>query len=172
MIVMTKYYNIPGNFTQQEKETFIELIDDFRVLSADFNPENNIAYRKKSIFTDTQIISFYELAVGDLNSGLPRTNFTALAFGMSQDRSLLVLSAVIFSLISEGILHTRNNVSYNDNGLSVNMFNKGPELQSWAGFLLNTYLQRKADFKRSIVLQKVNAGFSGVASEYFWNGVY
>ena len=103
MIVMTKYYNIPGNFTQQEKETFIELIDDFRVLSADFNPENNIAYRKKSIFTDTQIISFYELAVGDLNSGLPRTNFTALAFGMSQDRSLLVLSAVIFSLISEGI---------------------------------------------------------------------
>ena len=172
MVVMTRHYNIPGNFTQQEKETLTGLLDDFRVMSADYNPENNIAYRKKFVFTDTQIISFYELAVGDLNSGLPKTSFTALAFGMSQDRSLLVLSAVIFSLISEGILHTRNNVSYNDNGLSINLFNKGAELQGWAGFLLNTYLQRKADFKRSIILQKVNAGFSGVASEYFWNGVY
>lgn len=172
MVVMTRYYNIPGNFTQQEKETFIGLIDEFRILAADFNPEYNIAYRNKFVFTDSQIMSFYELAVGDLNSGLPKTNFTALAFGMSQDRSLLVLSAVIFSLMSEGILHTRNNVSYNDNGLSINMFNKGAEFQGWAGFLLNTYLQRKADFKRSITLQKVNAGFSGVASEYFWNGVY
>ena len=172
MVVMTKYYNIPGNFTEAEKEAFSDVIDDFRVMIADFNPEHNIAYRKKHIYTDTQVMNFYELAISDLNSGPPKTSFSVLQFAMHQDKSLLVLSAVVFALISEGILNTRNNITYNDNGLSINMFNKGPELQGWAGFMLNNYLQRKADFKRTIIAQKVNAGFSGVASEYFWNGVH
>ena len=114
-------------------------------------------------FTNSQILKLFERAIKDLNKGSPPTHYTIFDF---PDEGLLVDGAVIFSLIAKGLLQLRNQIDVNDSGLSVGLFRKTGQYQGWAGFLLQTYLQDKVDFKRGLLARRHDAGFVGIGSEF------
>ena len=97
-----------------------------------------------------------------MNNGIPRTNYTVEEF---PDDSLLVTGAMIQSFIAEGILQLRNQTDYSDAGLSVSMFNKTTGYQGWAGFLVQTYMQDKREFKRGVIARS-GGGFIGIRSQF------
>lgn len=147
----------------EERQVAIELFEDFRTQVLDFAAEENILNEMEIENSNIRIDRYFKRAIRDLNSGTPITRFTIFDF---PDRGLLVEGAVIFYLISQGILQLRNQLDYSDAGLSIGMFNKTGQYQSWAQFLLMGYMQAKQEFKRSVLPNKPNAGFVGIGSEF------
>lgn len=146
-----------------EKQMAIELFEDFRTQVLDFAAEENILNEMEIENSNVRIDRYFRRAIRDLNSGTPTTRYDMFDF---PDKGLLVEGAVIFYLISQGILQLRNQLDYSDAGLSIGMFNKTGQYQSWAQFLLMGYMQAKQDFKRSVIPRSPNAGFVGIGSEF------
>ena len=142
-----------------------DLIDDFRLAIADDIPEKNITIGKIHQYTDNQIISLMQRALRDLNCGYPKSNKTITEM-YKTNANILIMGAIIFSLLREGIFQLRNQIDFNDSGLSIAMFNKTTLYQSWYGTLLNQYLQEKQNYKDSIIPSSPNAGFVGIMSEF------
>jgi hypothetical protein len=163
---MHKIYHISGNYTQEEKQILQELITDFRVRMADDDPEKNIINKKMEYYSDDQIVRFLKLAIKDINSGYPATKYTIFTLTQRGDDDLIVEGAIIFSLMSEGILQLRNQMDYNDSGLSIAMFNKSGMYQGWAGILLQQYMIDKKEFKSGVIPRSSNSGFVSVGSEF------
>lgn len=165
-LIMKKIYQISGNYTDEEKGILQDMITGFRVRMSDDDPEKNILNKKKEQYSDNRIVKFLELAVKDVNDGYPRTNYSIFKLYQMGEDSLVVDGAIIFALMAEGMLQLRNQVDYNDSGLSIALFNKTGLYQSWAGLLLQQYMQDKAMFKSSIIPRSANSGFVGVSSEF------
>lgn len=146
-----------------EREKMINLFDSFRTEIHDANAELNILNGGNLENTNSRILKYFQRAIRDLNSGTPITRYQIKDF---PDEGLLIDGAVIFYLIANGILQTRNQLDYSDGGLSVGMFNKTGQYQSWAQFLLQTYQQNKAAFKQGELARSFNAGFVGIGSEF------
>ena len=108
--------------------------------------------------------------MSDINGGQPRTTFTLWDFANNEDDTLIVDGAVVFAMIAEGILQVRNQVDFNDSGLSIGMFNKTQLYQGWASFLLQNYMQGKAEFKAAVAAKAQPSMFIGIGSEfgYYW----
>ena len=166
-LIMKKIFNITGNYTPEEKDTLLGYIELFRGCISDSDPDKNIINGKIQQYTDDQIIFFFNRALKDLNSGSPKCSYSLFNF---PDDDLLMDGAMIFTLISEGILQLRNQVSYSDSGLSINLFDKTAGYQGWAGFLLQQYDNDKRIFKSTIVPMSVNSGFVGIGSEFGYDG--
>lgn len=164
-VVLTKVYEISGNYTEEEKIVYKDLIDDFRLAIADDIPEKNVTIGKIYQYTDNQIVALMERALRDLNCGYPKSNKTIVEM-YNANSNLLIMGAIIFSLLREGIFQLRNQIDFNDSGLSIAMFNKTTLYQSWYGTLLNQYLQEKQNYKDSIIPSSPNAGFVGIMSEF------
>ena len=164
-VVLSKVYNISGNYTDEEKEIYKNLIDDFRLAIADDIPEKNVTIGKIYQYTDNQIISLMQRALRDLNCGYPKSNRT-LAEMYNENENVLIMGAIVFSLLREGIFQLRNQIDFSDSGLSIAMFNKTTLYQSWYGSLLNQYLQDKQNYKDSIIPSSLDAGFKGIMSEF------
>ena len=164
-VVLAKIYEISGNYTEEEKSVYKDLIDDFRLAIADDIPEKNITIGKIYQYTDNQIISLMQRALRDLNCGYPKSNKTITEM-YKTNANILIMGAIIFSLLREGIFQLRNQIDFNDSGLSIAMFNKTTLYQSWYGTLLNQYLQEKQNYKDSIIPSSPNAGFVGIMSEF------
>lgn len=143
-----------------------ELRSDLRGMLNDSVASRNILNGKKSAYTDKELDLFMKMAIRDLNSGSPRTNYTLETF---PEPDLIITASMIFSFISEGVLQLRNNVDYNDAGLSLGLFNKTGAYQGWAGFLLQTYLTNKLEFKRGIISNSPGAGFVGITSPFSYD---
>lgn len=169
-IIMNKKYSIKGNYTDVQKATIEKLIDAFRLTVGDDDPEKNILNKKMSMYTDEKIIRFLNRAMSDINGGQPRTTFTLWDFANNWDDTLIVDGAVVFAMIAEGILQVRNQVDFNDSGLSIGMFNKTQLYQGWASFLLQNYMQGKAEFKAAVAAKAQPSMFIGIGSEfgYYW----
>ena len=140
-----------------------ELINDLRNMLSDDDPDKNILNGKNRQYSDSKLLFFLKQAVKDLNTGSPRTSFTLENF---PDTTLLVQGAMIFSFLAEGVLQLRNQVSYTGTGLQIGMFNKSSEYQAFAGFLLQTYIGSKLEFKRSVIANRSGSGFFGVRSSF------
>jgi len=162
-IVMKRKYSLDGNYTDEQKERLTSLIDLFRVSISDDDPERNILNKKTSRYSDKQVIKLLERAIKDINGGQPLTKFTIYDF---TDDSLLIDGTVVFSMIAEGILQLSNKVDYSDSGLSIALFNKSPEYQGWAGFLLQNYMRDKAEFKAAYIGTNSPSIFVGISSEF------
>jgi hypothetical protein len=135
---------------------------------SDDDPQANILLGKVLKYSDDKIIKLFKRSLNDLNGGSPRTNYTLFNF---PEDDLLISGAVIFALISEGILQLRNQVDFSDSGLSINMFNKTGGYQGWAGFLLQQYILDKTAFKATVVPRSANSGFVGIGSEFGYQGL-
>lgn len=84
---------------------------------------------------------------------------------------LLIYGATIQVLRSAGILQSRNELSYSSGGVSVRIFDKTQNYQSWISQFVAEYERKKQNYKISLNVMGALAG--GVASEYavlnyFW----
>jgi len=166
-IVLKKTYTITGNYTQEQLSTLQGLVDDFRLHMADDDPQKNILSGKVLHYSDNTIVALLKSAIADINKGYPRTKYTLFNFQNSIiDDGLIIDGAMIFALIREGILQLRNQIDYNDSGLSIAMFNKTGMYQSWVSFLLQQYESDKKEFKSAIIASSENSGFIGIGSEF------
>lgn len=148
---------------EKEREHIISLFDDFRTEIYDYCADKNILDDKKIVANAKNIHKYFKRAIRDLNTGVPITNYTILNF---PDTGLLVEGAVVFFLISNGILQLRNQLNYNDAGLTISMFDKSGMYMSWVQLLYNMYIQGKTAFKRTETTRKYGAGFYGIGSEF------
>lgn len=148
------------------------LTDDFRLRMGDDEPELNVILEGKEQYSNNKIASFLYSAMRDINSGTPKTNFSVYHFGRSENPALLIEGAMIFALIADGILQVRNQMDYSDSGLSIAMFNKTGQYQSWANFMLNQYIMHKKEFKAGIIPRSHNSGFVGISSEFGYRSNY
>lgn len=146
-------------YTERESQ----MINDFRNLVSDTEPDKNILDGKNSKYTDAQIYFFLKQSLKDLNSGIPSTDYTLEDF---PEDDLLVTGAIVFSLIAEGLLQLRNQIDYSDGGLAISLFNKTGAYQGWAGFLLQQYSGGKREFKQGIISRSTGAGFYGIRSQF------
>ena len=153
--------------TPSEKEKMISLFKDFRTQVNDADAELNILNDKKIENSNIKILNYFKRAIRDLNSGAPITKYEITNF---PDEGLLVEGAVIFYLVANGILQLRNQVDFNDSGLSIGLFNKTQLYQGWLGFLLQSYTNAKAEFKAATIAKNQPSMFIGVGSEYanYW----
>lgn len=142
-----------------------ELVDTLRAMLSDDDPSRNILNGKKEVYSDAKLLFFIKRGLSDVNSGSPKTNFTLENFP-DADKDLIVSAAMVLVFMAEGILQLRNQIDYNDAGLSVSLFNKTGGYQGWAGFILQQYASSKMQFKRGLWAQSSTAGFIGIASGF------
>lgn len=168
---MKRVFNIKGDYTEHEKGVLQNLIDSFRLTIGDDEPERNILFKKAQMYSDEKVLNLLFRAVSDINGGVPLTNFSIFEIARDIDDTLIVDGAVIFALIGEGILQTRNQLNYSDSGLQIGMFDKTQMYQGWISMLMNNYFQAKQALKETI-LTKHSQTFYGIESEFsrYWWG--
>jgi hypothetical protein len=64
--------------------------------------------------------------------------------------SWLVVSSAMHLLVSAGVLNYRNEMPFNDSGVTVNPWSKGPQYIGLAGMWANMVEKKKTDFKIAI----------------------
>lgn len=153
---------------EDERRSLSQMFEDFKTEIYDYEASKNVLDGNKEVTDVKSMDRYFKRALRDLNSGVPISNYKILNF---PDKGLLVEGAVIFFLISNGLLQLRNQMDYNDAGLSIALFNKTGQYQNWAQMMYSMYSQNKAQFKQTELTRLPNAGFQGVASEFMlYNG--
>jgi hypothetical protein len=110
-----------------------------------------------------------ELTVDDYNITTPiLTKVTVATF---PSLWMLIYGASIQVLRQQGILQSRNELSYSSGGVSVRIFDKTQNYQSWIAQFVAEYERKKQNFK--IAQNIAGAMGGGVSSEYavlnyFW----
>lgn len=169
-IVMKRKYDFDtGNFSKEELPIIVNLIESFRTGVFDDIPDKNILDKFQYHYTDTKIINLLKKTLRDINSALPN-DYTFVTMVIDYGTEILIKGAIVFALIGEGLLQLRNQVDYNDNGLSIGMFNKTGAYQSWVNFLIQDYMQEKRNIKADSRAFSDNAGFVGISSEFGYYG--
>ena len=133
-----------------------ELIQRFRTRIYDTDPLKNILNNQQLEFSDEQVAAYIIEGLYDINEAEPRTKFKLNRFPKT---SLLLDAALIYMLRSKGLIHLRNQLSYNDAGFSVNLDDKSGHYAQWMSQEYAMYSQSLKEFKRSIVPR-----FRGVSS--------
>ena len=154
--------------TPEEQVIYDELKEDFKTTIKDYDESKNILLGKKEEFTDTEVKRYFERAIKDINKGSPNTRFTIFNLP-KENRGLLIDGAVVFTLIGNGILQLRNQISYSDAGLSVGLFDKSSGYQQWAMNLVQMYQMDKREFKAGIIPKSENSGFVGIHSDFYYD---
>lgn len=83
--------------------------------------------------------------------------------------ALLRMGTIINVLMSAGLLQTRNQLTYNDGGISVSIFNKTGLYQSWIRLFRERYDQQLLRIKRA---KNAENAYGGVHSEYLTASVH
>lgn len=152
----------PAEYFESENDIAkaYKLKDMFRRMISDEDAKNNILENMEFTFKDRQIYAFLSDAISDINSGQPRTGYTISGIN---DDIFVVKGAMVMALVARGILETKNSLSYTDQGLSINTFDKGQHYQSWSGVISATYERTKVEYKSAEVYRNM---FTGIRSEY------
>lgn len=166
-IILNKVYSISGNYTDAEKAILSELIDGFRMLISDDEPEKYILRDKTAYYSDNKIVQYLNMAARDVNNtGEPRTKYSLFEFHNLYMDMDIIQGAMLFACMSEGFMQLANQVDFSDSGLSIAMFNKSQLYQSWYGVMAQEYIASKERFKQTIIPQSANSGFIGIGSEF------
>jgi hypothetical protein len=136
-----------------------DLVQRFRNRILDNDPLQNIL-KGDLEFTDEAIEGFIVEAFYDINEAEPQTQ---CLLGQFPKTSLLLQGALIYMLSARGLLHLRNQISYNDAGFSVNLDDKAGYYAQWLSTAATTYFSDRRDFKRAQVPR-----FVGVPSPAGW----
>lgn len=170
-IVLKRKYDFDiGNYSKEELPILLNLIESFRCGTFDDIPEKNILDKFQYHYNDKQIITLLTKALKDINATQPTSRYSLVEFVRLYETELLVKGAIVFALMGEGLLQLRNQVDYNDNGISIAMFNKTGQYQSWLNFLLQDYMQEKQSLKAAMRANAPGAGFVGISSEFGYYG--
>lgn len=131
-------------------------------------PELNRLIRKEES-DDTKLDLSLLLAVDDFNITTPLLqSYTVANF---PSLYMLIYGATIQVLRSAGILQSRNELAYSSGGVSVRIFDKTQNYQSWIAQFVADYERKKQNYKIALNIGAAMGG--GVASEYsiltyFW----
>lgn len=154
----------PGPTEEKARQTARRLL---RLFLND-TPELNRLTRKYES-DDPQLDLAIQLAVDDYNMSPPLlgnvqvSNYPSLF--------LLMYGSTIQVLRSQGILQSRNELAYSSGGVSVRIFDKTQNYQSWISQFVAEYERKKQNYK--IAANIAGALGGGVSSEYsiisyFW----
>jgi len=148
-----------SSLTAEGKRRFEKAKRYLRLFMRD-TPELNKLLRKEE--SDDTLFDFaIDMAISDWNSTAPLLpsrnieNYPSLY--------LLMHASAIQLLKTQGILQSRNELSYQSGGSSFMRSNKTQHYQSWLVNFQNEYEVKKKNYK---IFQNVARGWSGVHSEY------
>lgn len=129
-------------------------VEDLRTFIRD-RPELNTLIGKEET-NDAGLSGAISDALDDWNNTPPFTiNYTVDNFPF---KSLLKIGAVIFVLKSVGILMSRNHLTYNDGGISIEKDEKTQLYQSWLDRFEPEWERKKTSFKLAKNLQNCWGG--------------
>lgn len=94
---------------------------------------------------DEDIIMAIQLAISDWNTTPPFLEPVKLENFPSLD--WLILASSMYILESAGVLNYRNELPYNDGGITVSRWSKGPNYIGMAGMFANMVEKKKIEFK-------------------------
>lgn len=103
-----------------EQDHIARMVERLRLRLLDVDAALNILDGKLE-FEDPRLEGFIREALDRSNDEEPRTNY---GLGSFPNRTLLVQGAFVQALKARALLHLRNQVSYNDAGLSVGIEDK------------------------------------------------
>lgn len=131
-------------------------------------PELNRLIRRQES-DDSKLDLALALAVDDFNITSPLISTYRVETFPSL--YMLIYGATIQVLRSAGILQSRNELAYSSGGVSVRIFDKTQNYQSWIAQFVAEYERKKQNYKISLNVAAAMAG--GVQSEYallnyFW----
>lgn len=132
----------------------------FRNKVGDNDPLKNILNDQQLEFTDDQIVGFITESWYMINEAEPRTNHKLTKFPKT---ALLIDGAILVMCENRGLLHLRNQVSYNDASFSVNLDDKTGHYAQWLSTKATVFFQQLKEFKRATPRR-----FHGVGSPMGW----
>jgi hypothetical protein len=142
------------------QEPMATYVKRFRGRILDNDPLKNVLNNHQQEYTDDQLAHWVEEAWYMINEAEPRSNHSLVRFPKT---SLLLDGAMIKMLEAQGLLHLRNQLSYNDAGFSVNLDDKSGHYAQWLSQKATVFFQELKAFKRSRVPR-----FRGVDSAMRW----
>ena len=153
-----------GTVAEQNRDTLRRAL---RLFLNDTPELNRLIRRQES--TDQKIDLAIDLAIDDYNITTPLLQVHTIADFPSL--FLLIYGAAIQLLRSNGILQSRNELTYSSGGVSVRIFDKTQLYQSWIAQFVSEYERKKNNFKISLNIN--GAMGAGIGSEYgilnyFW----
>ena len=122
------------------------LIHCVRLFLRDTFKNNELLSREET--TDLEIKFAINTAIGRWNSTLPL--ITPVGIEDFPSSSWLIRACACGVLESLGILHYRNELPFNDNGISVNPWSKGPNYTNLAGTLSQNLMNEAHEIKYAI----------------------
>ena len=108
------------------------------------NPKAN-ELTKLQETTDEEYFLFAQMALSDWNSTPPLIQ--PVKFENHPCWDWLILATSVFALQSAGVLNYRNELPYNDSGISVNRWSKGPQYFNTAGMWAQMIEVKKREIK-------------------------
>lgn len=137
-----------------------------RLFTRDFSELNLLIRGQES--SDRMIAWATVDFLSGFNGTPPFTSFSLDDLFSYQQQHLAVRGTVISLLQSLMIFYARNHLPYSDGGLSVNINDRAPIIQSMLQLMQSAYLQQLRMTKTAINIQGImDVGPSGVHSDYY-----
>ena len=150
---------------QETSATFRAHVQLVRLFMRDFAELNLLIKGEES---SDRMISWAALDfLSDFNGTPPFSAFSIEGMYSMQLQSFAVRGTAIALLQSVMLLYIRNQLPFNDGGISVSINDKAPLIQATLGLLQSTHEQNKRLIKTSLnVMGIMDEGPSGVHSDY------
>jgi len=116
-----------------------------RAFLRDNNPNAYELDEKRYLYNDDDLVVFTHMALNDVNSFPAKTNFQLHEIP-PQWRTLVILGASVFALISRSILENQNQFDYSDSGLTLNI-KRAENLKSSANDIFQKYVEARVIVK-------------------------
>ena len=140
------------------------LIQQVRIFLRDTPKLNELKRIEET--TDQELFLFANMALSDWNSTPPL--IAPIKMDQHPSYDWLILATAMFALQSAGVLNYRNELPYNDSGVNVNPWSKGPAYFNAAGFWSNMVENKKREIK--IALNYAQTFGTVLSSEFSsWN---
>jgi hypothetical protein len=97
-------------------------------------------------YTDAQLMAYLTLAVSEINSYQPITSMTLDTFPVAQFQMMLIWTATLIGLVSQGLYAVDTDIEYSDRGASFRMDHSG-KIQSYVNMVSSRLQQQMQGFK-------------------------
>ncbi len=136
--------------------------EDVREYMRDYKDSNRLNQAEE--FSESRINLCIDFALDDFNNTPVQTAFTAEKFPA---RAILMLGVIAHLYKGEKFFQARNNLTYNDAGVTVNDNDKAPVYAELSSQLMQEFETKTRQWKRQYNLRR---GWGGFNSEY--RGLY
>ena len=114
-------------------------------------------------YTDAQLMAYLTLAVSEINSYQPITSMTLDTFPVASFQMILIWTATLIALVSQGLYAVDTDIEYSDRGASFRMDHSG-KIQQYVNMVSSRLQQQMQGFKLQFasvgtVKYEMNANF-------------